>query len=47
MEGENLFNQALTAARQGDLATARTVLKQLLKQEPKNIYAWLLGSQVV
>lgn len=47
MEGENLFDQALTAARQGDLATARTVLKQLLKQEPQNINAWLLGAQVV
>ena len=47
MEGVNLFDQALAAARQGDLATARTVLKQLLKQEPQNIDAWLLGAQVV
>jgi len=44
---ENLFDQALAAARQRDFATARSLLKQLLKQEPQNINAWLLGAQVV
>jgi hypothetical protein len=44
---ENLFEQAVAAARQKDLATARILLKQLLKQEPQNLNAWLLGAHIV
>lgn len=44
---ENLFDQAVAAARQNDFATARILLKQLLKQEPNNLNAWLLGAHVV
>lgn len=46
-EGQNLFEEALAAARQRDLATARILLKQLFKQEPYNVDAWLLGARVV
>jgi tetratricopeptide (TPR) repeat protein len=46
-DNQNLFDQAVAAAKQKDLATARTLLKQLLKQEPNNIDAWLLGAYVV
>lgn len=46
-EGQNLFEEALAAARQKDLATARVLLKQLFKQEPYNVDAWLLGARVV
>ena len=45
--GENLFEQALAAAQQKDLATAQILLKQLLRQEPQNIDAWLLGAHIV
>jgi tetratricopeptide (TPR) repeat protein len=46
-DNQNLFDQAVAAAKQKDFATARTVLKQLLKQEPNNVDAWLLGAYVV
>jgi len=46
-DNQNLFNQAVAAAKQKDFATARTLLKQLLKQEPNNVDAWLLGAYVV
>lgn len=46
-ESQNLFDQAVAAAKQKDFATARTLLKQLLKQEPNNVDAWLLGAYVV
>ena len=46
-DNQTLFDQAVAAAKQKDFATARTLLKQLLKQEPNNIDAWLLGAYVV
>ncbi len=46
-DNQNLFDQAVAAAKQKDFATARTLLKQLLKQEPNNLDAWLLGAYVV
>lgn len=46
-EGQTLFDQALAAARQRDLASARMLLKQVLKEEPYNLDAWLLGARVV
>lgn len=46
-DNQNLFDQAVAAARQKDFATARTLLKQLLKQDPTNLNAWLLGAHVV
>lgn len=46
-DNQNLFDQAVAAAKQKDFATARTFLKQLLKQEPNNLDAWLLGAYVV
>ena len=46
-DNQNLFDQAVAAAKQKDFATARTLLKQLLKQEPNNVDAWLLGAYVV
>jgi hypothetical protein len=46
-ESTGLFEQAVAAARQKDLASARMLLKQLLKQEPDNLNAWLLGAHVV
>ncbi len=46
-DDQNLFDQAVAAARQKDFATARTLLKQLLKQDPTNLNAWLLGAHVV
>jgi tetratricopeptide (TPR) repeat protein len=46
-EDKNLFDLAVAAAKQKDFATARTLLKQLLKQEPNNVDAWLLGAYVV
>lgn len=42
-----LFNQALAAARQKDFGTARALLKQLVKQDPNNLNAWLLAGMVV
>ncbi len=47
IDNQNLFDQAVAAAKQKDFATARTLLKQLLKQEPNNLDAWLLGAYVV
>lgn len=44
---ENLFEQAVAAAQQRDFATARVLLKQLFKQDPQNVNAWLLGARVV
>jgi tetratricopeptide (TPR) repeat protein len=46
-DNQNLFDQAVAAAKQKDFATARTLLKQLLKQDPNNLDAWLLGAYVV
>jgi tetratricopeptide (TPR) repeat protein len=46
-DNQNLFEQAVAAAKQKDFATARRLLKQLLKQEPNNVDAWLLGAYVV
>ena len=46
-DNQVLFDQAVAAARQKDFATARTLLKQLLKQDPNNLNAWLLGAHVV
>jgi hypothetical protein len=46
-ESEGLFGQAVAAARQKDFVSARVLLKQLLKQEPDNLNAWLLGAHVV
>jgi hypothetical protein len=46
-DNQNLFDQALAAARQKDFASARTLLKQLLKEDPTNLDAWLLGAHVV
>ena len=46
-DDQNLFDQAVAAARQKDFAAARTLLKQLLKQDPTNLNAWLLGAHVV
>lgn len=46
-DNQNLFDQAVAAAKQKDFAEARTLLKQLLKQEPNNLDAWLLGAYVV
>lgn len=44
---ENLFEQAVAAAQQRDFPTARMLLKQLFKQDPQNVNAWLLGARVV
>jgi hypothetical protein len=46
-DNQNLFDQAVAAAKQKDFASARTLLKQLLKQDPTNLNAWLLGAHVV
>jgi tetratricopeptide (TPR) repeat protein len=46
-DNQNLFDQAVAAAKQKDFASARTLLKQLFKQEPNNLDAWLLGAYVV
>jgi tetratricopeptide (TPR) repeat protein len=46
-DNQNLFDQAVAAAKQKDFESARTLLKQLLKQEPNNLDAWLLGAYVV
>jgi tetratricopeptide (TPR) repeat protein len=46
-DNPNLFGQAVAAAKQKDFATARTLLKQLFKQDPNNLDAWLLGAYVV
>jgi hypothetical protein len=46
-DNQNLFNQAVEAAKKKDFATARILLKQLFKQDPNNIDAWLLGAYVV
>lgn len=46
-DNQNLFDQAVAAAKQKDFTTARTLVKQLLKQEPNNLDAWLLGAYVV
>lgn len=44
---QSLMEQAVAAARQKDFASARTLLRQLLKQEPNNLNAWLLAAHVV
>jgi tetratricopeptide (TPR) repeat protein len=46
-DNQDLYDQAVAAAKQKDFASARTLLKQLLKQEPDNVNAWLLGAHVV
>lgn len=46
-EPQALFDQAVTAARQKDFVTARALLKQLVKQDPNHLNAWLLAGMVV
>lgn len=46
-DDQSLYDQAVAAAKANDFASARTLLKQFLKQEPGNINAWLLGAHVV
>jgi tetratricopeptide (TPR) repeat protein len=42
-----LMEQATAAWRQKDYASARLLVKQLIKQDSRNIDAWLLGALVV
>ena len=44
---QSLMQQAVTAARQKDFASARTLLRQLLRQDPNDLNAWLLAAHVV
>ncbi len=46
-DNQSLMEQAVAAARQKDFASARTLLKQLLRQDPNNLNAWLLAAHVV
>jgi tetratricopeptide (TPR) repeat protein len=46
-DSRSLFTQATSAAKQKDFATARSLLKQILKQDPNNLDAWLLAAHVV
>jgi len=46
-EDQTLFEQALAAARNKDFATARSLLMELLKQNPKHLDGWLLAAHVV
>jgi hypothetical protein len=46
-DNRSLMEQAVAAAKQKDFASARTLLRQLLKQEPSNLNAWLLAAHVV
>jgi len=46
-DSQSLYDQAVAAAKQKDFASARSLLKQLLKQDPDNLNAWLLGAHVV
>jgi tetratricopeptide (TPR) repeat protein len=48
MENQStLMEQAVAAWRQKDYASARLLVKKLIKQDPHNIEAWLLGALVV
>lgn len=44
---EEIFSQAVQAARSGDRATARSLLADLVRQSPREARAWYLLSQVV
>lgn len=46
MQGE-LFQRAVQAARSGDKAGAQQLLRQVLREDPKNVSAWLWMSGVV
>lgn len=46
-ENQILFDQAVAAAQRKDFSSARGLLKQLLKQDPNNLNAWLLAAHVV
>jgi thioredoxin-like negative regulator of GroEL len=44
-DNQNLFDQAVAAAKQKDFASARTLLKQLLKQDPTNLNAAVMSAR--
>jgi Tfp pilus assembly protein PilF len=46
MKQQVTFAQAVEAANRGDAATARTILKDVVRQDPKQPRAWMLLAEV-
>lgn len=47
MATEDLIQQALTEAKKGNKEGSKKILSQIVNQEPKNVRAWYLLSQVI